>query len=150
MLDHRGTVEARLVGNAKGTVFREPILCKNVPQFVPGKMERYEHCLIDDMMAYGLRTYGGYLWACKNNDGDVQSDFLAQEFHLSQVCPDGRTKEAEAAHGIVTCHYRAHRKGGETSTNSIASTFAWLRDDVDRVMREQYLNTEEFHRCCGS
>uniref|UniRef100_A0A0E0J3B3 Isocitrate dehydrogenase [NADP] n=1 Tax=Oryza nivara TaxID=4536 RepID=A0A0E0J3B3_ORYNI len=71
----------------------------------------YEHRLIDDMVAYALKSEGGYVWACKNYDGDV--------------CPDGRTIEAEAAHGTVTRHYRVHQKGGETSTNSIASIFAW-------------------------
>ncbi|XVE53406.1 hypothetical protein DITRI_Ditri03aG0000400 [Diplodiscus trichospermus] len=93
----------------------------------------YEHRLIDDMVAYALKSEGGYVWACKNYDGDVQSDFLAQGFGslglMSSVlvCPDGKTIEAEAAHGTVTRHYRVHQKGGETSTNSIASIFAWSR-----------------------
>ncbi|KAI3855239.1 hypothetical protein MKX03_026097 [Papaver bracteatum] len=81
----------------------------------------YEHRLIDDMVAYALKSDGVYVWACKNYDGDVQSDFLAKVF------PDGKTIEAEAAHGTVTRHYRVHQKGGETSTNSIASIFAWSR-----------------------
>ncbi|KAJ6902461.1 hypothetical protein NC651_020058 [Populus alba x Populus x berolinensis] len=91
----------------------------------------YEHRLIDDMVAYALKSEGGYVWACKNYDGDVQSDFLAQGFGSLGlmtsvlVCPDGKTIEAEAAHGTVTRHYRVHQKGGETSTNSIASIFAW-------------------------
>ncbi|KAG1335189.1 putative Isocitrate dehydrogenase [NADP], chloroplastic [Cocos nucifera] len=86
----------------------------------------YEHRLIDDMVAYALKSEGGYVWACKNYDGDVQSDFLAQGFGSLGlmtsvlVCPDGKTIEAEAAHGTVTRHYRVHQKGGETSTNSIA------------------------------
>ncbi|XP_047170902.1 isocitrate dehydrogenase [NADP]-like [Vigna umbellata] len=93
----------------------------------------YEHRLIDDMVAYALKSDGGYVWACKNYDGDVQSDFLAQGFGSLGlmtsvlVCPDGKTIEAEAAHGTVTRHYRVHQKGGETSTNSIASIFAWSR-----------------------
>ncbi|PIA37579.1 hypothetical protein AQUCO_03000266v1 [Aquilegia coerulea] len=93
----------------------------------------YEHRLIDDMVAYALKSEGGYVWACKNYDGDVQSDFLAQGFGSLGlmtsvlVCPDGKTIEAEAAHGTVTRHYRVHQKGGETSTNSIASIFAWSR-----------------------
>eukprot|EP00249_Psilotum_nudum_P006986 c20219_g1_i1 orf=65-1558(+) len=93
----------------------------------------YEHRLIDDMVAYALKSEGGYVWACKNYDGDVQSDFLAQGFGSLGlmtsvlVCPDGKTIEAEAAHGTVTRHYRVHQKGGETSTNSIASIFAWTR-----------------------
>lgn len=93
----------------------------------------YEHRLIDDMVAYALKSEGGYVWACKNYDGDVQSDFLAQGFGslglMTSVlmCPDGKTIEAEAAHGTVTRHFRVHQKGGETSTNSIASIFAWTR-----------------------
>jgi isocitrate dehydrogenase len=93
----------------------------------------YEHRLIDDMVAYALKSEGGYVWACKNYDGDVQSDMLAQGFGSLGlmtsvlICPDGKTIEAEAAHGTVTRHYRVHQKGGETSTNSIASIFAWTR-----------------------
>ncbi|KAJ4794615.1 Isocitrate dehydrogenase [NADP] [Rhynchospora pubera] len=93
----------------------------------------YEHRLIDDMVAYALKSDGGYVWACKNYDGDVQSDFLAQGFGSLGlmtsvlICPDGKTIEAEAAHGTVTRHFRVHQKGGETSTNSIASIFAWTR-----------------------
>uniref|UniRef100_A0A0D6R3R7 Isocitrate dehydrogenase [NADP] n=1 Tax=Araucaria cunninghamii TaxID=56994 RepID=A0A0D6R3R7_ARACU len=93
----------------------------------------YEHRLIDDMVAYALKSEGGYVWACKNYDGDVQSDFLAQGFGslglMTSVLfsSDGKTIEAEAAHGTVTRHFRIHQKGGETSTNSIASIFAWTR-----------------------
>eukprot|EP00246_Nothoceros_aenigmaticus_P011824 TRINITY_DN3379_c0_g1_i1.p1 TRINITY_DN3379_c0_g1~~TRINITY_DN3379_c0_g1_i1.p1 ORF type:complete len:492 (-),score=93.00 TRINITY_DN3379_c0_g1_i1:388-1863(-) len=93
----------------------------------------YEHRLIDDMVAYALKSDGAYVWACKNYDGDVQSDMLAQGFGSLGlmtsvlVCPDGKTIESEAAHGTVTRHYRVHQKGGETSTNSIASIFAWTR-----------------------
>ncbi|KAH9686438.1 isocitrate dehydrogenase (NADP) [Citrus sinensis] len=100
---------------------------------------RYEHRLIDDMVAYALKSEGGYVWACKNYDGDVQSDFLAQGFGSLGlmtsvlVCPDGKTIEAEAAHGTVTRHYRVHQKGGETSTNSIASIFAWSRGLAHRA-----------------
>ncbi|KAJ8761222.1 hypothetical protein K2173_001278 [Erythroxylum novogranatense] len=99
----------------------------------------YEHRLIDDMVAYALKSEGGYVWACKNYDGDVQSDFLAQGFGSLGlmtsilVCPDGRTIEAEAAHGTVTRHYRVHQRGGETSTNSIASIFAWSRGLAHRA-----------------
>ncbi|KAG2617390.1 hypothetical protein PVAP13_3NG180583 [Panicum virgatum] len=99
----------------------------------------YEHRLIDDMVAYALKSEGGYVWACKNYDGDVQSDFLAQGFGSLGlmtsvlVCPDGKTIEAEAAHGTVTRHYRVHQKGGETSTNSIASIFAWTRGLAHRA-----------------
>ena len=93
----------------------------------------YEHRLIDDMVASAMKWSGGYVWACKNYDGDVQSDTVAQGFGslglMTSVLmtPDGRTVEAEAAHGTVTRHYREHQKGKETSTNSIASIFAWTR-----------------------
>ncbi|KAJ4961844.1 hypothetical protein NE237_021754 [Protea cynaroides] len=93
----------------------------------------YEHRLIDDMVAFALKSDGGYVWACKNYDGDVQSDTLAQGFGslglMSSVLlsSDGKTLEAEAAHGTVTRHFRQHQKGHETSTNSIASIFAWTR-----------------------
>ena len=91
----------------------------------------YEHRLIDDMVASALKWSGGYVWACKNYDGDVQSDTVAQGFGslglMTSVLmtPDGQTVEAEAAHGTVTRHYREHQKGKETSTNSIASIYAW-------------------------
>ena len=93
----------------------------------------YEHRLIDDMVAANLKWSGGYVWACKNYDGDVQSDTVAQGFGslglMTSVLmtPDGKTVEAEAAHGTVTRHFRQHQKGEETSTNSIASIFAWTR-----------------------
>ena len=93
----------------------------------------YEHRLIDDMVASALKWSGGYVWACKNYDGDVQSDTVAQGFGslglMTSVLmtPDGKTVEAEAAHGTVTRHYREHQKGKPTSTNSIASIFAWTR-----------------------
>jgi isocitrate dehydrogenase len=91
----------------------------------------YEHRLIDDMVASSLKWSGGYVWACKNYDGDVQSDTVAQGFGslglMTSVLmtPDGKTVEAEAAHGTVTRHYRQHQKGEQTSTNSIASIYAW-------------------------
>ncbi|VDN17023.1 unnamed protein product [Gongylonema pulchrum] len=175
-----------------GTVFREPILCNNIPRLVPGWKEPiiigrhafgdqsirgfahscfqyaiskqrplylstkntilkrydgrfkdifaeiyeknyasdfkklniwYEHRLIDDMVAQVLKSSGGFVWACKNYDGDVQSDIVAQVL----MCPDGKTIEAEAAHGTVTRHYREHQKGNPTSTNPVASIFAWSR-----------------------
>ena len=109
----------------------------------------YEHRLIDDMVASALKWSGGYVWACKNYDGDVESDIVAQGFGslglMTSVLmtPDGKTVEAEAAHGTVTRHYREHQKGKETSTNSIASIFAWTGglkhraklDDNDALMR---------------
>jgi isocitrate dehydrogenase len=93
----------------------------------------YEHRLIDDMVASALKWSGGYVWACKNYDGDVQSDTVAQGFGslglMTSVLmtPDGKIVEAEAAHGTVTRHYRQHQQGKETSTNSTASIFAWTR-----------------------
>jgi isocitrate dehydrogenase len=99
----------------------------------------YEHRLIDDMVASSLKWSGGYIWACKNYDGDVQSDTVAQGFGslglMTSVLltPDGKTVEAEAAHGTVTRHYRQHQKGEETSTNSIASIFAWTRGLAHRA-----------------
>ena len=93
----------------------------------------YEHRLIDDMVAAAMKWDGGFVWACKNYDGDVQSDTVAQGFGSLGlmtsvlVTPDGKTVEAEAAHGTVTRHYRQHQQGKETSTNPIASIFAWTR-----------------------
>jgi isocitrate dehydrogenase len=98
----------------------------------------YEHRLIDDMVACALKWNGGYVWACKNYDGDVESDIVAQGFGslglMTSVLmsPDGKTVESEAAHGTVTRHYREHQKGRETSTNPIASIFAWTRGLVYR------------------
>ena len=99
----------------------------------------YEHRLIDDMVASAMKWSGGYVWACKNYDGDVQSDTVAQGFGslglMTSVLmtPDGDTVEAEAAHGTVTRHYRLHQEGKETSTNSIASIFAWTRGLAHRA-----------------
>src|SRR5437667_4954215 len=99
----------------------------------------YEHRLIDDMVAAAMKLSGGYVWACKNYDGDVQSDTIAQGYGslglMTSVLmtPDGKTVEAEAAHGTVTRHYREHQKGKETSTNSIASIFAWTRGLTHRA-----------------
>ena len=93
----------------------------------------YEHKLIDDMVASALKWHGEFVWACKNYDGDVQSDTVAQGFGSlglmtsTLITPDGKTMEAEAAHGTVTRHYRQHQKGEKTSTNPIASIFAWTR-----------------------
>jgi isocitrate dehydrogenase len=98
----------------------------------------YEHRLIDDMVASALKWEGGYVWACKNYDGDVQSDTVAQGFGslglMTSVLltPDGKTVEAEAAHGTVTRHYREHQKGNKTSTNPIASVYAWTRGLIHR------------------
>lgn len=98
----------------------------------------YEHRLIDDMVAAALKWNGKFVWACKNYDGDVQSDTVAQGFGSlglmtsTLLTPNGKTMEAEAAHGTVTRHFRAHERGEETSTNSIASIFAWTRGLIKR------------------
>lgn len=99
----------------------------------------YEHRLIDDMVAQALKSSGEFVWACKNYDGDVQSDIVAQGYGslglMSSVlvCPDGKTVESEAAHGTVTRHYRQHQKGQKTSTNPIASIYAWTRGLAHRA-----------------
>eukprot|EP00920_Eleutheroschizon_duboscqi_P007516 GHVT01017089.1.p1 GENE.GHVT01017089.1~~GHVT01017089.1.p1 ORF type:complete len:390 (-),score=30.37 GHVT01017089.1:350-1519(-) len=99
----------------------------------------YEHRLIDDMVAQAIKSDGGFVWACKNYDGDVQSDIVAQGYGslglMTSVlmCPDGKTMEAEAAHGTVTRHYRQHQQGKATSTNPIASIFAWTRGLAHRA-----------------
>ncbi|MBV8704000.1 MAG: NADP-dependent isocitrate dehydrogenase [Acetobacteraceae bacterium] len=109
----------------------------------------YEHRLIDDMVAQALKWSGGYVWSCKNYDGDVESDIVAQGFGslglMTSVLlsPDGKTVESEAAHGTVTRHYRQHQKGQETSTNPIASIFAWTRG---LAYRGQFDDTPEVTR----
>ncbi len=109
----------------------------------------YEHRLIDDMVASALKWSGGYVWACKNYDGDVQSDIVAQGFGslglMTSVLltPDGKIMESEAAHGTVTRHYREHQKGKETSTNSIASIFAWTRGLLHRAKLD---GNDELHK----
>ena len=110
----------------------------------------YEHRLIDDMVASAMKWSGGYVWACKNYDGDVQSDTVAQGFGslglMTSVLmtPDGKTVEAEAAHGTVTRHYREHQKGKETSTNSIASIFAWTRGLAHRAKLDGNVELKKF------
>ncbi len=110
----------------------------------------YEHRLIDDMVAAALKWSGGFVWACKNYDGDVQSDTLAQGFGslglMASVLmsPDGRTVEAEAAHGTVTRHYRMHQAGEQTSTNSTASIFAWSRGLAQRAKLDENAKLAHF------
>ena len=110
----------------------------------------YEHRLIDDMVAAALKWSGSFVWACKNYDGDVQSDTVAQGFGslglmTSQLMtPDGNILEAEAAHGTVTRHYREHQKGNETSTNSIASIYAWTGGLKHRAKLDNNKLLEEF------
>ena len=111
----------------------------------------YEHRLIDDMVAYCIKSSGGFVWACKNYDGDVQSDIVAQGYGSLGlmtsvlVSPDGKTIEAEAAHGTVTRHYREHQKGKKTSTNPIASIFAWTRGLAHRAHLD---NNAELAKFC--
>ena len=112
----------------------------------------YEHRLIDDMVAAAMKWNGGFVWACKNYDGDVQSDTVAQGFGSlglmtsTLVTPDGKTMEAEAAHGTVTRHFREHQKGNETSTNPIASIFAWTRGLAHRGKLD---NNKELVKFCN-
>ena len=119
-------------------LFQEIFDAEFKDKFATAKLT-YEHRLIDDMVAACLKWSGGYIWACKNYDGDVQSDTVAQGFGslglMTSVLstPDGKTVEAEAAHGTVTRHYREHQKGKETSTNSMASIFAWTRGLAHRA-----------------
>jgi isocitrate dehydrogenase len=110
----------------------------------------YEHRLIDDMVAAALKWSGGYVWACKNYDGDVQSDTVAQGYGslglMTSVLttPDGKVVEAEAAHGTVTRHYRQHQKGEQTSTNSVASIFAWARGLAHRAKLDNNAELAKF------
>ena len=109
----------------------------------------YEHRLIDDMVAYAIKSNGGFVWACKNYDGDVQSDIVAQGYGslglMTSVLlsPDGSV-EAEAAHGTVTRHYRMHQQGKETSTNPIASIFAWSRGLAHRAKLDKNADLARF------
>ena len=113
-------------------IFQEVFENEFEEKFISKKIT-YEHRLIDDMVAAAMKWNGGFVWACKNYDGDVQSDTVAQGFGSlglmtsTLVTPDGLTMEAEAAHGTVTRHFREHQKGNQTSTNPIASIFAWTR-----------------------
>jgi isocitrate dehydrogenase len=130
-------------------LFQEVFDAEFAPRFKAAGLT-YEHRLIDDMVASALKWSGGYVWACKNYDGDVQSDTVAQGFGslglMTSVLmsPDGRIVEAEAAHGTVTRHYREHQKGHPTSTNSIASIFAWTRGLAHRAKLDGNLALDRF------
>jgi len=146
-LSTKNTILKRYDGRFKD-LFAEVYENEFKPEFEAAGIT-YEHRLIDDMVAAAMKWEGGYVWACKNYDGDVQSDTVAQGFGslglMTSVLmsPDGRTVEAEAAHGTVTRHYRQHQEGKPTSTNPIASIFAWTRglaargrlDDTAEVTR---------------
>lgn len=129
-LSTKNTILKRYDGRFKD-IFQEIYEKEYKPQFEAKKLW-YEHRLIDDMVAACIKSNGGFVWACKNYDGDVQSDIVAQGFGSLGlmtsvlISPDG-TVETEAAHGTVTRHYRMHQQGKETSTNSIASIFAWSK-----------------------
>ena len=128
-LSTKNTILKRYDGDFKN-IFQRVFDTEFKEKFAVAKLW-YEHRLIDDMVAYAIKSEGGYVWACKNYDGDVQSDVVAQGFDslglMTSVLltPDGKTVETEAAHGTVTRHYREHQKGNPTSTNPIASIFAW-------------------------
>lgn len=117
----------------------EEVFQKNYKKQFDDKKIWYEHRLIDDMVAQALKSSGKFVWSCKNYDGDVQSDIVAQGYGslglMTSVlmCPDGKTIEAEAAHGTVTRHYRQHQQRKPTSTNPIASIFAWTRGEMNKV-----------------
>ena len=111
---------------------------------------RYSHRLIDDMVAYAIKSDGGFIWACKNYDGDVQSDIVAQGFGslglMSSVLlsADGKAVETEAAHGTVTRHFREYQRGNPTSTNPIASIFAWTRGLKYRALFDNNMELSNF------
>ncbi len=136
-LSTKNTILKRYDGRFKD-LFQEIFDSEFKAEFEKRKLT-YEHRLIDDMVASALKWSGGYIWACKNYDGDVQSDVVAQGFGslglMTSVLmtPDGRTVEAEAAHGTVTRHFRLHQQGKETSTNSTASIYAWTRGLAHRA-----------------
>jgi isocitrate dehydrogenase len=136
-LSTKNTIVKRYDGRFKD-IFQELYDTEYKPAFDAAGLT-YEHRLIDDMVAAALKWSGGYVWACKNYDGDVQSDVVAQGYGslglMTSVLmtPDGRTVEAEAAHGTVTRHFRQHQRGESTSTNSMASIFAWSRGLAHRA-----------------
>lgn len=130
-LSTKNTILKKYDGRFKDTF--QDIYDKEYKAEFESKKIWYEHRLIDDMVAYSMKSDGGFVWACKNYDGDVQSDSVAQGYGSLGlmtsvlVCPDGKTIESEAAHGTVPRHYRQYQQGKETSTNPIASIFAWTR-----------------------
>ncbi|XP_078045937.1 isocitrate dehydrogenase [NADP] cytoplasmic [Augochlora pura] len=147
-LSTKNTILKKYDGRFKD-IFQE-IYDKEYKKQFEAKKIWYEHRLIDDMVAYVMKSEGGFVWSCKNYDGDVQSDSVAQGFgSLGMmtsvlICPDGRTVEAEAAHGTVTRHYRQYQQGKETSTNPIASIFAWTRGLLHRAKLDNNQPLEKF------
>ena len=147
-LSTKNTILKKYDGRFKD-IFEEVFNKEFKKQFDDAKIT-YEHRLIDDMVACAMKWNGNYIWACKNYDGDVQSDTVAQGFGslglMSSVLmsPDGKTIEAEAAHGTVTRHYRLHQQGKETSTNPIASIFAWARGLYHRAKLDNNEDLKKF------
>jgi len=147
-LSTKNTILKKYDGRFKD-IFQEIYEAQYKQKFVEAKIW-YEHRLIDDMVAQCMKSNGGFIWACKNYDGDVQSDSVAQGFGSLGlmtsvlVCPDGKTVEAEAAHGTVTRHYRDYQQGKETSTNPIASIFAWTRGLLHRAKLDDNKALEQF------
>ena len=147
-LSTKNTILKRYDGRFKD-LFQE-IFDKEFADRFKAKNIHYQHRLIDDMVASALKWHGEFVWACKNYDGDVQSDTVAQGYGslglMTSVLmtPDGKTVEAEAAHGTVTRHYREHQKGRETSTNSIASIFAWTRGLAHRAKLDNNAQLAKF------
>jgi isocitrate dehydrogenase len=147
-LSTKNTILKRYDGRFKD-LFQEVFDTEFKDRFTDARLT-YEHRLIDDMVAASLKWSGGYVWACKNYDGDVQSDTVAQGFGslglMTSVLytPDGKTVEAEAAHGTVTRHYRMHQQGRETSTNSMASIFAWTRGLAHRAKLDDNSDLAKF------
>ena len=155
-LSTKNTILKRYDGRFKD-IFQEVFEKEFRDKFEKNKII-YEHRLIDDMVACAMKWHGKYIWACKNYDGDVQSDTVAQGYGslglMTSVllAPDGKTMEAEAAHGTVTRHFRMHQQGKETSTNPIASIFAWTRGLAHRGKldgNEELIKfTETLERVC--
>ncbi|RPF73758.1 MAG: NADP-dependent isocitrate dehydrogenase [Rickettsiales bacterium TMED289] len=147
-LSTKNTILKKYDGRFKD-IFQEIYENEFIEKFKDRKIT-YEHRLIDDMVACAMKWNGNYIWACKNYDGDVQSDTVAQGFGslglMSSVLmsPDGKTIEAEAAHGTVTRHYRMHQQGKETSTNPIASIFAWARGLYHRAKLDENDDLKKF------
>lgn len=147
-LSTKNTILKKYDGRFKD-IFEE-IYQKHYKQKYEGSGIWYEHRLIDDMVAYAMKSEGGFVWACKNYDGDVQSDSVAQGYGSLGlmtsvlICPDGKTVESEAAHGTVTRHYRMYQQGKETSTNPIASIFAWTRGLLHRASLDNNKALENF------
>lgn len=146
-LSTKNTILKKYDGRFKD-IFQDLYDNKYKPEFEKKKLW-YEHRLIDDMVAYAVKSNGGYVWACKNYDGDVQSDIVAQGYGslglMTSVLlsPDG-CFESEAAHGTVTRHYRMHQQGKETSTNPIASIFAWTRGLSKRAELDNNVELAQF------